>query len=125
MDDVARARQQALGDLLHRTAARYPSKLAVVAGERRATYAEMEVAVNRTAHALAARGVGRGDRLALLAHNCWEYPLLVYATAKLGAVLVPVNFMLNAAEIAYILSDSGAGGIVAEAALVATAASGG
>jgi fatty-acyl-CoA synthase len=122
MDDVARARQQALGDLLHRTAARYPSKLAVVAGERRATYAEMEVAVNRTAHALAARGVGRGDRLALLAHNCWEYPLLVYATAKLGAVLVPVNFMLNAAEIAYILSDSGAGGIVAEAALVATAA---
>ena len=63
---VARARQHALGDLLHRTARRYPDKLAVVAGDRRVTYAEFDAAVNRAANALADRGLAKGDRLALL-----------------------------------------------------------
>ncbi|WP_219413021.1 acyl-CoA synthetase [Pseudonocardia nigra] len=119
---IDRARQHAVGDLLHRTARRYPDKLAVVAGDLRVTYAEFDVAVNRTAHALAGRGVRKGDRLALLSHNCWQYAVLAFATAKLGVVLVPVNFMLTADEIAYILRHSGASGIVAEDALVATAA---
>ncbi|MGK5172667.1 acyl-CoA synthetase [Geodermatophilus sp. CPCC 205761] len=118
---VARARQHAVGDLLHRTAARYPDKLAVVAGDLRVTYAEFDVAVNRTAHALAERGLATGDRLALLSHNCWQFAVLAFATAKLGVVLVPVNFMLGAEEIAYILGHSGARGIVAEDALAGTA----
>ncbi|MFI0373193.1 acyl-CoA synthetase [Actinomadura sp. 1N219] len=118
---VARARQHSVGDLLHRTARRYPGKVAVVSGERRVTFAEFDTAVNRAAHALVERGVGKGDRVALLSHNCWEYAVLVFATAKLGVVLVPVNFMLNADEIAYILGHSGASGIVAEDALVPTA----
>ena len=70
---VARARQHSVGDLLHRSAARYPDKLAVVAGDLRVSYAEFDAAVNRTAHALAARGLAKGDRLALLSHNCWQY----------------------------------------------------
>jgi fatty-acyl-CoA synthase len=119
--DVARARQHSVGDLLHRTAARYPDKLAVVAGDLRVTYAEFEAAANRCAHALADRGLGRGDRLALLSHNCWQFAVLTFATAKLGVVLVPVNFMLGAEEVAYILSHSGASGIVAEDALAPTA----
>ncbi|HEV7651747.1 MAG TPA: acyl-CoA synthetase [Actinophytocola sp.] len=119
---IARARQHSVGDLLHRTARRDPGKLAVVAGDLRVTYAEFDVAVNRTAHALAARGLAKGDRLALLSHNCWQYAVLTFATARLGAVLVPVNFMLTAHEIAYILDHSGATGIVAEDALVPAAA---
>jgi acyl-CoA synthetase (AMP-forming)/AMP-acid ligase II len=86
------------------------------------TYAEFDVAVNRAAHALAARGLAKGDRLALLSHNCRQYAVLTFATAKLGVVLVPVNFMLTAHEIAYILDHSGATGIVAEDALVPVAA---
>jgi fatty-acyl-CoA synthase len=119
---IARARQHSVGDLLHRTARRYPGKTAVVAGELRVSYAEFDQAVNRTAHALAARGLTKGDRLALLSHNCWQYALVVFATARLGVVLVPVNFMLNASEIAYILRHSGASGMIAEDALAATAA---
>src|SRR5215217_2763029 len=118
---VDRARQHSVGDLLHRTARRYPGKLAVVAGDHRATYADFDLAANRAAHALAARGVAKGDRLALLSHNCWQYAVLVFATAKLGVVLVPVNFMLNADEIAFIVGHSGATGMVAEAALAPTA----
>jgi fatty-acyl-CoA synthase len=61
---VARARQHSVGDLLHRSAARYPDKLAVVAGDLRVSYAEFDAAVNRTAHALAELGLTKGDRLA-------------------------------------------------------------
>jgi fatty-acyl-CoA synthase len=118
---IARTRQHSVGDLLHRTARRYPGKLAVVAGDRRVTYAEFDVAVNRAAHALAGRGLGKGDRLALLSHNSFQYAVLVFATARLGVVLVPVNFMLGAEEIAYILRHSGAGGMVTEDGLAPTA----
>ena len=118
---VTRARQHSLGDLLHRSAARYPDKRAVVAGDLRISYAEFDAAVNRTAHALADRGLAKGDRLALLSHNCWPYVLLAFATARLGVVLVPVNFMLGAEEIAFILRHSQASGMVAEAGLAGTA----
>ncbi|MBN6039171.1 acyl-CoA synthetase [Amycolatopsis sp. 195334CR] len=120
-DAIARARQHSVGDLLRRTALRYPDKLAVVSGDRRVTFAEFDAAVNRCAHTLAARGLVKGDRLALLSHNCWEFAVLVFATAKLGVVLVPVNFMLGAEEVAYILRHAGVSGMVAEGALVDTA----
>src|SRR3954466_8090787 len=118
---VARARQHSVGDLLHRTAQRYPDKLAVVSGERRVTFGEFDAAVNSAAHALADRGLRKGDRLPLLSHNCWQYAGLVFATAKLGVVLVPVNFMLGADEIAFILDHSGAAGLITEDALAPTA----
>ena len=117
---VARARQHSVGDLLRRTALRSPAKLAVVDGDRRATFAELDAAVNRAAHALTARGLTKGDRLALLSHNCWQYAVLAFATAKLGVVLVPVNFMLGAEEIAFILDHCDASGLVAEGALAST-----
>jgi fatty-acyl-CoA synthase len=120
-EDVARVRQHSLGDLLRRTALRYPDKLAVVSGDRRSTFAELDAAVNRTASALAERGLVKGDRLALLSHNCWQYAVLVFATARLGVVLVPVNFMLGADEIAFILDHAGVSGLVTEDALAATA----
>ncbi|RFU22057.1 acyl-CoA synthetase [Geodermatophilus marinus] len=118
---IARARQHAVGDLLHRTAARYPKRTAVVAGDLRVTYAGFDAAVNRTAHALADRGLAKGDRLALLSHNCWQFAVVAFATARMGVVLVPVNFMLGPDEVAYVLEHSGAAGIVAEDALVPTA----
>ncbi len=118
---IARARQHSLGDLLHRSAQRFPGKLAVVEGDRRVTYREFDVAVNRVAHALADRGLVAGDRLALLSHNCWQYAVLVFATARLGVVLVPVNFMLGPDEVAFILRHSGARAVVTEDALAGVA----
>jgi fatty-acyl-CoA synthase len=118
---ITLARQHSVGDLLRRTALRYPGKLAIVAGQRRASFAEFDAAVNRCANALAARGVTKGDKIALLSHNSWPYAVVAFATARLGAVLVPVNFMLGAAEIAYILGHSGAKGMITEDALAETA----
>jgi fatty-acyl-CoA synthase len=121
-DLVDRARQHSLGDLLRRTALRLPGKVAVVDGDVKLTFAEFEAAANRCARALAARGLRKGDRLALLSHNCWQYGALAFATAKLGVLLVPVNFMLGADEIAYILRHAEVRAFVAEDALEPTAA---
>ncbi|GAA4918544.1 fatty-acyl-CoA synthase [Nonomuraea thailandensis] len=114
-------RQHAIGDLLRRTAARHPSKTAVVYGDLRQSYADLDRAVNRTANALAARGVGKGDRFAVFSHNNHAYVVAYFALARLGAISVPVNFMLGAEEVAYILRHCGATGILAEEALLPVA----
>ncbi|MDQ1632995.1 MAG: fatty-acyl-CoA synthase [Frankiaceae bacterium] len=120
---VTRARRAGLADLLHRSARRYPDRTAILDGGRRLTFAEFDIAVDRTAAALASRGLVSGDRLALLSRNCWQFAVLAFATARIGVVLVPVNFMLRDSEIAYILGHSGARALVAGADLADTAAS--
>ncbi|GAB2888273.1 acyl-CoA synthetase [Nocardioides pacificus] len=118
---VLQARQQSLGDLPRRTARRVPTRTAIVDGDVRLTFAELDAVVDRVAAALDAEGVTKGDRLALLSHNCWQFAVLSFATARLGVVLVPVNFMLGGDEIAFILDHSGATTFVVEAALVPVA----
>ena len=118
---VQQARQQALGDLPRRTARRVPDKTAVIDGATRLTFAELDATVDRAAAALAAAGLRKGDRLALLCHNCWQFAVLNFAAARVGVVLVPINFMLNDAEIAYILDHSGAHAFAVEDALVPVA----
>ena len=118
---IRTARRQRLADLLHRSAERVPRKLALVYGPARLSYAELNDKVNRTANALRAQGVGRGDHIALLSHNNLGFVVTRFALARLGAVMVPINFMLNASEIAYILDNGEVCGVVAEDALVAVA----
>ena len=118
---VGRARSHGFGDLLWRSARRLPDKTALVWGGLRQSYAELDEAVNRTANALAARGIAKGDRVALLSRNNHAFVVLSFAVARLGAILVPVNFMLKAAEVAYILGHSGSVALVAEDALVEVA----
>jgi fatty-acyl-CoA synthase len=101
-------RRQTLGDLLRRSAARSPDKLAVLCGGTGWSYAEFNAIVDRLAAGLAARGVTKGERLAVLARNSHAFVALRFALARLGAVLVPINFMLKADEVAYILRHAGA-----------------
>ena len=111
-----------VGDSLTRTAARFPDRPAVVDGERRLTYAELNAWVNRFAHGLADRGYGRGDALALASGNTAEFLVVYYACAKLGVVCVPVNLGWRADEVAYVLDHSEARGLVVERQLAAAMA---
>ena len=101
-------RRQTLADLLRRTAIRLPHKLAIHCGDTRWTYAEFDALVTRLAAGLSQRGIGRGDRVAVLARNSHGFAALRFALARLGAILVPINFMLKADEVAYILRHAGA-----------------
>ena len=123
MDDalVQQTRQQSLGDLPRRTARRVPDKLAIVDGRTRLTFAELDAVVDRAAAALADTGLAKGDRLALLCHNSWQFAVLDFACARAGVVLVPVNFMLGGDEVAFILDHSGATAFVVEDALLPVA----
>ena len=72
------------------------------------TFAEFDADRDRVAAGLAGVGVRAGDRVAILSRNSHAFAALRFALARLGAVLVPINFMLNADEIAYILRHAGA-----------------
>ena len=119
--DIRRARQHALGDIPRRSAARQPDKIAIIDGDLRLSFAEFDAAVDRAANAIAAAGISKGERVAILSHNCWQFAVLAFATARRGVVLVPVNFMLGATEIAYLLDDAQAVAFVVEDGLTATA----
>ena len=94
--------------MLATTAARLPDKTALVEDDRALSYAEVAEQVERLAGGLQARGVTRGDRVAMLFPNCLEFVLSYYATLSLAAIAVPLNNRLAAGELAYILNDSGA-----------------
>jgi fatty-acyl-CoA synthase len=97
-----------IADLLKRSAARYPQRAAIVCGKSSWTYREFSQACDRLASGLAGIGVGRADRVAILARNSHAFAAMRFALAQLGATLVPINFMLNRDEAAYILKHSGA-----------------
>jgi fatty-acyl-CoA synthase len=81
---------------------------AFVGGDRTFTYADADRRTNQLASALAGLGVRKGDRVAVLMLNSVEFLESMLACAKLGAILVPINFRLAAPEVGYILDDSGA-----------------
>ncbi|MGV0834156.1 acyl-CoA synthetase [Mycolicibacterium thermoresistibile] len=125
MDDLsavlASARSHALGDIPRRSARRHPDKVAIIDGDVRLTFAEFDRLVDRAAAALRDHGLAAEDRVAVLARNCWQYAVLAFATARAALVLVPINFMLTAEEIAFILGHSKARGFIVEADLVPVA----
>lgn len=98
-----------IAQLLCRTAAVFPDRLAVLQGSR--PWLDYKTLAGRVA-ALAAylreqRGVQPGDRVAIYSANCCEYLEILHAIYWAGAVSVPVNYKLHAKELAYVLEDSG------------------
>ncbi len=100
---IALARSQTLGDVLRRTAQRLGQKPAVICGQTQWTYAQFDALVSRLAVGLVSMGIRSGDNVAILARNSHGFAAMRFALARMGAVLVPINFMLKADEVAYIL----------------------
>ncbi len=106
--------RQNLFDLIHRARVRNPSKSAVITHDIRWTYLDWERAIRNMALHLHRQGFQHGEKIAVYARNSAQYATLIFAAASLGVVLVPVNFMLSAQEIAFILQHSEASGILAD-----------
>ncbi|MCZ7525443.1 MAG: AMP-binding protein [Acidimicrobiia bacterium] len=94
-----------------------PDKPALVLGDDRRTFAELDGRSTRLAHALADQGVAERGRVAMMLPNGFELAETGLAAAKLGASVVPVNWHLKADELAWILEDSGASVLVAHGTL--------
>src|ERR671921_2403415 len=104
---VTRARRNTIGDAIRRSAARSAEKDALIYGERRWSYAELDVGANRVANTLLARGLEKGDRVATYGMNSDAYVLLWLGCVRAGLIHVPVNFHLAGKELLYILNQSG------------------
>ena len=97
-----------IADVLPRAHAYYPDRLAVWDAESQFTYSQLFRRVAALAAGLAALGLKRSDRLAILDVNSFRYLEAYYAAAHGGFVLVPLNARLSAPELEYILNDAGA-----------------
>ncbi len=93
---------------LRRSAERHGAACAVIAVDRALTFADVEAQSGQAGAALAARGIRPGDRVGLYAANTADFVVAYFGILKAGAVVVPVNLLLNPREIAYIWQDAGA-----------------
>lgn len=92
--------------MVKRGAKVYRNRTALVFGEQEISYGEMQRNIDRLATGLVNHGINKGDRIGVLAKNCPGYIYLYGACAKLGAIVVPINWRLKADEIEYMISDS-------------------
>lgn len=110
-----------LGALIGRRAAATPRLPAITFDGRTTSYGDLLDQIDTLAAELAAGGVGRGDRVAYLGLNDPMFLITLFAAARIGAVFVPLNYRLTAAELGYILTDAGVHTLLADAEHVAAA----
>ncbi|MFL6799861.1 MAG: class I adenylate-forming enzyme family protein [Xanthobacteraceae bacterium] len=109
-----------LSELIERNASFTPIKPAIRFGQSVLTYAALAQRITETARGLKSQlGIGRGDRVAILAANHPDMLVLLYACARLGAMLVPLNWRLAVPEQGYILADASVKALFVEQSLAA------
>src|SRR5215475_8933738 len=96
-----------LGSWIGRRAAATPRLPAITFDGHTTSYGELLDRIDRLAAELAAGGAGRGDRVGYLGLNDPMFLITLFAAARIGAVFVPLNYRLTAAELGYILTDAG------------------
>ncbi|MED1917524.1 acyl-CoA synthetase [Bacillus thuringiensis] len=106
MLEAQRVRRNALGDILRRSRGRNPDKPALYFEEEVLTYTQLDQLANKTAHTLLSKGLQKGERVAVLSRNSMDFAILNFGLAKAGVIMVPINFMLNKEDVAYILGHS-------------------
>ena len=92
-----------------------PSRPFIIFNEKTITWKEFSASRDKAAQMLLARGVKKGDRIAIMAHNHDAHVLLLFSLARIGAIMVPVNPEFGVEEAKYILNHSGASGIFCSA----------
>jgi acyl-CoA synthetase (AMP-forming)/AMP-acid ligase II len=110
------------GDMLRRSAERFPDKAAIVGPTGRLTYRELDRAANRFANALLGTGARKGAKVAMLSRNLTEYGIVFFGAARSGLVLVNVSIQYAAAELEYVLGKSDAEILVVDAQFAGKAA---
>ncbi|WP_433330435.1 acyl-CoA synthetase [Spirillospora sp. CA-294931] len=109
-----------LADLLEILAGAGPDRPALVAGDERRTFRELNERASRVGHHLAAAGVKPGQHVAILAYNRAEWIEAMFGIFKIRAVPIPVNYRYVAGELHHVLSDSESVALIGERSLVAT-----
>lgn len=107
-----------LGDLLEIVGEAVPDKLALVAGDTRLTYAELNARVDRVAGALKRRGIERGMTVGVMLYNGPEIVETFFACYKIGAIAFNINYRYEPGELKYILQDAQAAAVIVPSACI-------
>ncbi|NKQ54780.1 acyl-CoA synthetase [Amycolatopsis sp. K13G38] len=110
-------RSSTVADILRRSAARVPRRVALRFADRQWTYAELDAAVTRAAAHLLRLGLAKGDRVAAYGKNSDAYLIGFLACARAGLVHVPINYNLTGEELGYLVNQSGSRIALADPAL--------
>ena len=105
-----------LGQILTQSAAHYPRKAAIIFGQKKINFSELNLFSDRLAQGLRESGVGKGDRVALLLDNSPHFIICYFAIVKLGATVIPINHMFKYDEASFVVSDSKASALITSAA---------
>jgi len=92
-------------DYICRNATLYPNDDCIVFGDKRLTHKQYKEKCDHLAAGLIKAGAEKGDRLGVVAHNCDEFMILYGAAAKIGAIVLPVNWRFQQDEVEYVLND--------------------
>src|SRR5664280_357080 len=99
-------------NLLEESAQRFSDKTAIICGERHTSFAELDMAANRLAHALTAEGVAQGDRVAVFLENSVEAVVALFGILKVGAVFSLINASVKADKLRHVLLDERATALI-------------
>lgn len=95
-----------IGLYVHQVALKHPKQKAIIQGDKKLTYEDLDNRINSLANYLKAIGISRGDHIAVLLYNCPEYLEIYNACYRIGAAVVGINYRYQPPEILYIISDS-------------------
>ncbi|MFD3447095.1 AMP-binding protein [Microbacteriaceae bacterium 4G12] len=118
MYDISVVNRVAIGDILRRSASRYPEKTAFIQGNQKWTFAEVDTMCNQFAHFLLNSGMKKGDTIATICTNSMEFIVTIYGIAKAGFIWVPINPGISFPEKMYILRQVDAKLIIGDEMLV-------
>jgi fatty-acyl-CoA synthase len=116
----ALGRRLLLGEMMARNSRKFPDKEALIYGETRLTYKQLNARINKLAHAFLDLGIKKGSKVAILAFNCNQFMETYFALAKVGGVAVPLNFRLHPEELKYIVDNSDAEAFIIGDAFIET-----
>jgi long-chain acyl-CoA synthetase len=108
---------QTLKEMINGNAQKYPDKTALIFENKSYTFKQVNQSVNRLINALADLGVGKGDRVGILAYNCSQY-FEVFGLAKAGRVCVPLNYRSVGRELTYLINNSEINTLILESEFV-------
>jgi long-chain acyl-CoA synthetase len=109
-------------EFLRRSARDFGGKTALVTGDRRLSYAELDDFSDRLAASLEAHGVSRGDRVLVFMNNSWEAAVSIFAVLKAGAVFSPINPSIKPDKLSYVMRNCRASAVLTQARLAGVAA---
>lgn len=110
---LERARRNTLGDILARTRDRMPEKFALAYRDKRLNYEELDDLVNQTAFVFRENGMKKGDMITVMSKNSLDFVVVNFALARIGAVMIPINYMLTKDDVRFILQHAGVRGFIA------------